>query len=476
MPGTLVSDLRDLRFGPFQAILAVMVVAGTVFLLATPYYFFALLTGPLILALFFLGRNPRLAWYLLVFLIPAEFLTRLVPTQPGITVSKLLGIWIVVVALLMLLMDVWRVRHLKSALWPFLVAFVVVNVAATLITSHLANALAHLYQLLVAIVIFALTLLLTNRNGFASVIPSILIWGVLLNYVIFLLDFRLGVTMPWVAESPFPRDVHLPGYAMPTGYSTYLVFVLPFLIHRMAFSKGLMKKAVYFGLIFLGLSGVMYLGSRAAFVLVLFLVAFLCLQYLRFLRPRLIGLMAAGVLLSASLVLLLMPDWYMGRQKSMVETKTDVSIRARVDLMNAGWELFKQRPFLGFGPGNFSEEYAHTPYAPEYATAIMAFRMAAHNTYIEVLVGSGLLGLFCFLGLILVALMNYRKAAKTFRLDGNRERELLTNSYLSVFLVNLLFFFFISMLTMKHFWIFLAISQLALNYSKTKLPSELDAA
>lgn len=476
MPGTLASDLRGLRFGPIQACLFAVAIGATVYLLATPYSYLALLAGPLILALLFLGHYPQFAWYLLIFLIPSEFLTRLSPTDPGITVSKFLGIWIVVVALLMLLTDHWRARHLKSGIWPFLVAFAMANVFATLISPHLAISLEHLQQLLVAIAIFSLTLLLTSRRGFTSIIPLVLVWGVLLNYVIFLLDFRLGVTMPWVSASPFPHDVKLPAYAMPTGYSTYLVFVLPFLVHRFAFSKGFMKKSLYFGLTFLGLSGVMYLGSRAAFVLVLFLVAFLGLQYLRLLKPRLIGLLLAGIFVSAALVVVLMPEWYVARQKSLVETKTEASIKGRIDFLKTGWALFKEKPFFGYGPGSFAEEYSSTPYAAENAETPLTYKMAAHNTFIEVVVGSGLLGLFSFLGVIAVALRNYWTAARTFRRNGNTERELMTNAYLAVFLVNLLFFFFISFLTMKHFWIFLAVSQLALNFSRSDAASEGDAA
>jgi len=476
MPGTLVSGLRGIRFGPFQAFLVALVVAGTVFLLATPYYYLALLPGPLIVALLLLGRFPQFSWYLLIFLIPSEFLTRMSATQPGITVSKFLGLWIVVVALLMLLMDHWRVQHLKSRLWPFLAVFVLANVFSTLISAHLAIALEHLQQLLVAVVIFALTLLLTGRGGFMRTVPSVLIWGVLLNYVIFLLDFRGGVTMPWVSESPFPQDAKLPAYAMPTGYSVYLVFVFPFLIHRFAFSKGLAKKILYFCLSVLTVSGIMYLGSRAAFLLILFIAAILSFQYLRLLKPRLIGLLLAGVFLSAALVTLFMPEWYVGRQKSMVETETDGSISGRIDFLKSGWDFFKQKPFFGFGPGAFPEEYSKTLYAAKHGETPLSYRMMAHNTFLEVVVGSGLLGLLSFLALVAIALMNYRTAARNFRCEGHRDQELMTRAYLAVFLANLLYFFFISYLTMKHFWIFLAVSQLALNFSQPKHPPEKDAA
>jgi O-antigen ligase len=476
MPGIVAETLRGLRFGPLPALLTAAVAVGCVYLLTTPYSYLALVPGPLILALLLFGRYLQFSWYFFIFLIPFEFLTRLSPTQQEYSVSKLLGLWIVVVSLLMVLTNRWRPQHLRSGFWPFLAAFVLVNLFTTLTSSHVLLAVNELRQILVVVTIFALALLLTTRRGLLSTIPSVLIWGVLLNYAIFLVEFRFGVKMPWVSESIFPRDVKLPGYALPTGYSTYFVFVLPFLVHRFAFSKSFTRKALYAGLTVLTVAGIMYMGHRAAFLLTLFVAALLCFQYLGRLKPRLIGFVLAGVFISVVSVALLMPAWYVERQKSMVETETDASVKIRIVLLKAGWDFFKQKPLLGFGPGTFGEEFANTLSAADYADTAEDYRMGAHNTYLSVLVSNGLVGLFFFLGLVVIALRNYRAAAKNFRREGDHERELLLGAYQAAFMVNLFFFVFISYLTMKHFWIFLAISQIALNVSKLQHPSEESAA
>lgn len=473
----MVTDaLRGLRFGPLEALLVAAVAAGSVYLLATPHPFWALVPGPLVLALYLLGRYPQFALYLFIFLIPFEFLTRWSPTQQEITVSKFLGLWIVVVSLLMLLVGRWQARHLRSVFWPFIAAFLLVNLVATLNSDYLATAAGDLRQLAVAVTVFALVLLLTTRHGFQAVFPTVLIWGVLINYAIFLLEFRYGVRLPWTTETIYQKDVSMPAYALPTGYSVYFVFLIPFLVHRFFFSAGFLRRALYAALTLATLSGIVYLGSRASFVVTLFLIVVLAFQYLRLLRPRLVGFVLAWAFISAALVLLLIPQAYWTKQRTMFDTVTDSSVSMRVDFLKTGWELFKRKPLLGFGPGGFMEEYATTLYSAKHAGEPEDYRMRAHNTYLEVLVGSGTVGLLCFLALIGVALRNYRTAARHALEAGDLEHKLMTNAYEAAFLVNLLLFFFISYLSMKHFWIFLAVSQVALNLSKTSRHGEAQAA
>lgn len=476
MSETVADTLRGLRFGPFQALLLAATVAGSVFLLTTPYYYWALVPGPAILGLFLLGRYPQVSLYIFIFLIPFEFLTRWSSTQSEITVSKFLGVWTVIVSLFMVLLGRWRAKHLRSALWPFILAYVLINVVSTLNSDHLATAVYDVRLLLVAVTVFALVLLLSTTSSFVSTIPTLLVWGVMLNYAIFLLEFRFGVTMPWVEGTYFPRDVSMPAYAMPTAYSIYFVFLLPFLVHRFFFSRGHAMRALYGALAAVAVSGMMYLGSRAAFVVTLFLVVILTAQYLKLLKPRLVGFLLAGLFAGVALLIVFTPEWYLARQKSMFDTKTEASVSQRVTFLRTGWQFFKQKPILGFGPGAFMDEYATTLESASYATPWQGYRMRAHNTYLEILVGTGLLGLLSFLAIVGIALRNFRVAARNFRRKGELSRELLANAYQAAFVVNLLYFLFISYLTMKHFWIFLALSQITLNVSERSHHGEVEAA
>lgn len=467
MPVTVSDTLRGLRFGPFQALLLAGVVASSVYLLATPHYIWALLPGPLILALYLLGRYPQFALYLFIFLLPFSFLTRWSATQgEEITISKFLGLWIVVVSLAMLLVGRWQARHLRSMLWPFVASFLLINLVATLKSDYFMTALNELRQLAVAVAVFAMVLLLLTRRGFQRTLPSILVWSVLINFAIFLLEFRFDISLPWTTGTIYAKDVTRPAYAMPSGSSTFLAILLPFLVHRFFFSRGFGQRAVYGALALVPLSGIVYLGSRASFVIVLFLILVLSIQYLKLLKPRLIGFLLAGVFAAAVLVILFVPQFYWDRQKTMFDTKTDASVGMRIAFLRTGWDLFKQKPLLGFGPAAFAEEYATTLYAANFARSSGSYYMKAHNTYLEVLIGSGLLGLLSFLALIGVALRNFRIAATKASRDGDLEHKLLCNAYEAAFWVTLILFLFVSHPEIKHFWIFLAISQIARNIAE----------
>ena len=61
----------------------------------------------------------------------------------------------------------------------------------------------------------------------------------------------------------------------------------------------------------------------------------------------------------------------------------NVSDRTRVNLIKLGWEWFKGRPWIGYGMSTFSTLYVQNGgYRALYA----------HNNYIELLVGTGIVG------------------------------------------------------------------------------------
>jgi O-antigen ligase len=108
---------------------------------------------------------------------------------------------------------------------------------------------------------------------------------------------------------------------------------------------------------------------------------------------------------------------------------------------------------------------AHAPDLSTVEDVDREYRRVAHNTYLEILVGSGLLGLGVFLGIVYHALKNYKVAVKNYFRRGDVENELLANTYRTAFIANLLFFLFSSDPASKLFWMFLALSQISLKLS-----------
>ncbi|HVS33088.1 MAG TPA: O-antigen ligase family protein [Thermoanaerobaculia bacterium] len=86
----------------------------------------------------------------------------------------------------------------------------------------------------------------------------------------------------------------------------------------------------------------------------------------------------------------------------------DSSLDKRRLLLEAGWRMFTDHPFLGVGAGNFGSHY------PGYANLVgwtgldytpAGVRQYPHNLYLEMAVETGLLGLLAFLAAMTVALV-----------------------------------------------------------------------
>jgi O-antigen ligase len=298
-------------------------------------------------------------------------------------------------------------------------------------------------------------------------LPAVLIGSILANYALFVLEFVFDVSLGG-SEPIFPKGVDQPAYALPTGYSAYFVLLLPLIAYRFFQARSVLRRLLWLALAAVSVWAIVYLGSRAAALIFLLTVVLLLAQYGELFRPRFLGLLAALAMLGVAAVIVLTPAAYWTRQKGVVEYETDPSISRRVSYLQAAWEPFRERPLLGAGPGTFSELYSQSLYGAKFGSAATNYRRDAHNTYVEVLIGSGLAGLACFLALVARALANFRGAVRRFKEAGDRADELLTRSYLIIFVTTLVFLLFISNLYMKYFWILLALSELAARFSRER--------
>lgn len=149
--------------------------------------------------------------------------------------------------------------------------------------------------------------------------------------------------------------------------------------------------------------GVIMTWSRGGLLaLVWALVLFVLRQ-----KRKLVWLVIVGVILLA--VLVTMPSSLRARMSVMLsgEQKADTSLMRRTTYQVYGLKLFCQHPLLGIGFGRFSEAYAHS----EYRFLQGAGKQVAHNTYLEILAGTGLIGFVPFMALLSTSLFTAWKLA-----------------------------------------------------------------
>jgi putative inorganic carbon (HCO3(-)) transporter len=88
-----------------------------------------------------------------------------------------------------------------------------------------------------------------------------------------------------------------------------------------------------------------------------------------------------------------------GDIKSIANVKTDESNVERLNRWEAGWRMFKEKPFLGFGPGTYMFKYS--PYQRAHEMTSISTTQGTmgniHSEYFGPLVDSGIFGLLSIL-------------------------------------------------------------------------------
>lgn len=153
---------------------------------------------------------------------------------------------------------------------------------------------------------------------------------------------------------------------------------LPFALQYVAAPYGKLTRIAGAGLAALLLTGIYYTGARGGYLTAIAIVALFVALKSGISLPR---LLVGGVL--GLLVLLAAPSYVTSTRDS------HGSAQHRVDMWAKGLEMVRYNPVLGIGKGNF-----------KYYTG----RLIAHNSAIEIMGETGLVGLFLWLGMIYMAL------------------------------------------------------------------------
>ena len=201
------------------------------------------------------------------------------------------------------------------------------------------------------------------------------------------------------------------------------------------------------------------------------MLALVALQQSKKFRPRYTGFVTGIIAVAIITAAVVEPNSYWNRLYSL-SSSADTSIGRRTAYLHVGWDAFKEDPILGAGPGTFIKLYGESMQSRRFRSKDGSYERYAHNTYVEVLTGTGLLGLAVFIAIIAVTLRNFLLARKYFALRGEENMVSLTGAYGISFLSLILYFMFLSALNYKYFWLSLAISQIALRLSRNKSQDE----
>jgi len=222
-------------------------------------------------------------------------------------------------------------------------------------------------------------------------------------------------------------------------YASYILVLLPLAVYRAMNSVGRLKVLyIAYGFIFFII--LMYTGSRGG--LLGFLGAFVV--FIRhFGISKLKLLFVALLLLSVSLYLFL-PEGYIERAATIASyEKKEDSRDTRIDNYRIAWKMFLDRPLAGFGMNHF--KLSSLKYGAVHS-------MVVHNTYLEILVGGGLLTFIPFL-LILINSWNRLKIKNIYEKNIHDLMVCLKASFVSILITS----FFLTAGHAKILWFLLAL-------------------
>lgn len=460
----------------------VVLVALAWVLLVSPFYSAAVLPALGLSALVVFWIFPQAGYYLIVFLIPFDFLRKLSATSQALTISKPLGLWILLVVFVAMVADKRRTPRIGSNLWPLLIAFAMLGLLSSVVSPYRFTAFNELRRIAVGYVFLALTLVFASEGkGYYRILPRIIVGGMSICSLLSIIGavFHISFLAQYGLDRG-PSDVlrATGGSSDPNLMSAMALFSVPLLFHAIATARTRGRIVLALSLLLINLYAVILTYSRSGALLGALLLAVLLLDYGRRLRPKHLGLLMIGTLTVVVVAAIVVPASFWQRQRT-VRDPTDPSIVRRRSYVTFGWEQFKIRPLIGAGPGTFKDLYGRSIYAFYYGDDDEESRFRyAHNTYLETLVGCGLGGLIFFVAILLRAFANYRGAFWCFKHSGREVEASLTKAYFYSFLTISLYLFFISALYHKYLWVSVGISQIALTLSmapRAEPPSEASA-
>ncbi len=434
-------------------LLGVLLIAGCGIALTTPYYFVAPAIPLAILGLLVLYRFPELGILALAFLVPLE---GLFAGNKLFTGAKLIGVALLGIATLKLLRRKIPVTTLKTPLWWPIGLLLFVFLMSSFYSPYPELSRNSVRQLVTALTIFYIALTFKDLINIKMLMRAIVI------------SVTITALMALVSSEHTVEDRAIGLLTDPNYFAQLLTTAIPLALYLIFYERSLLLRLSWTAALIIILMAFQKTLSRSGvvvLVLAMLLLAFHYREHIKKLSAAQIGLMAMGSVIAILITFMLLPDSYRERILSIanitsgVQSFEDRSLGRRTSYLVVGWNLFKENPVIGSGPGTFPVYYARTGYATAFSVSSdnPELYRRAHNTYLETLAETGILGFAALCAIVLIGLRQYKKARdQALRHHAIRESDLIAHTGIALLAITL-FMLFLTGLNNKFLWIFLAL-------------------
>jgi O-antigen ligase len=150
----------------------------------------------------------------------------------------------------------------------------------------------------------------------------------------------------------------------------------------------------------------------------------------------------------------------------------------RTELWRVAWRMSEDHPLLGVGLANFRTRapgYVYEPGTLRYADLIADRPHAAHNTVLESLAETGVVGVTLFLGAVVTGLVSAAAAARRLRRQGRRQLAVLAESVLVASVAMFTASLFVSSGPEPKPWVLLSLGVAMLSIARSGEPRDAAA-
>lgn len=452
--------------------LFIVVIASiaSVGLLATPYYFYAILPGLGLFFLLFMGKFPQIGYYTISFMIPFGAFRGSLPWA--------IAAVLIILTLLRFVVEKRITPRLKSSLWPLLLCFILVNLITSMKSEFSDYALKNVLLLVIGYFFTALGMIYLSKNDFINYFPKTLAVSVAISASFAVIGYFFKVSA-FSYISVEETEIRATGGATdPNFMSLLVIFCIPIAVNWLINVRLFWERLFVLGVLVVYALAVMSTFSRCGAMIFTITVLLLLRVHANKLKPTHWGFAIFIVAATVFAAIYSTPADYWDRLRSVSDT-TDKAIGRRQSYITVASDAIKIHPIIGSGTGTFRDVFKTTDYAYNFASKDkdadpeVNMRRYAHNTYIEHVVGSGILGLGFFLTIIGFTLKSYQTAYKKFLLSANVKMAEMVRTY-QISLISLLcYLFFLSDIQHKYFLLSLALSQVALRLSGETAEGEM---
>ncbi len=255
---------------------------------------------------------------------------------------------------------------------------------------------------------------------------------------LYVLPFSIVITYTLVRHASFNFDQHpgnwvmKPFYNDHTSYGAALALFIPFLI-GITFNynkKEALFKPLYFFILLYFIVATIFSYTRAAWLsLAVGLMVYIILKFKirwQILFVGFISLCIAGLVMQNEI------EHYFSKNKvnssteidqhvkSMSNVSSDASNKERINRWKSGFEMFKERPIFGWGPGTYSFNYGKFQKASD--KTIISTNAGdggnAHSEFVGPMSESGILGILIvfvfFITILITAVRVYKRSTTQF--------------------------------------------------------------